>query len=71
MLEHLWVTENRIIIPVWHNITLSEIRAYRVFLANIIGLGTDIYSRRRIADEIHEDMIASYARRLRMDSDEQ
>ena len=57
MLEHLWVTKNHIIFPVWHNITLEEVRAFRVSLANIIGLSTDSYTIAEIADEIHADMI--------------
>ncbi len=54
MLEHLWVMKNHIIFPVWHNITLEEIRAFRAWLANIIGLNTDTYTVMEIAAEIHE-----------------
>ena len=27
-MENLWVTENRVLFPIWHNITLEEIRAF-------------------------------------------
>lgn len=37
MLEYLWVTENRVLFPIWHNITVEEIRSYRSSLANIVA----------------------------------
>ena len=70
MLEYLWVTENHIIFPVWHNITLEEIWAYRAWLATIIGRRTDMYTIEEIADEIHDAILASYAERQATESDE-
>ena len=61
MLEHLWVTEDRILFPVWHNITLDEIKAFRIWLANIIGLRTDTYAIKEIAEEIYDVILAFYA----------
>ena len=58
MLENLWVTENRVLFPVWHNITLEEIRAFRAWLANIFGLRTDSFTIADIADDIHEAILA-------------
>lgn len=70
MLEFLWVTENHIIFPVWHNITLEEIWAYRAWLATIIGLRTDMYTIEEIADEIYDAILASYAEQQAAESDE-
>ncbi len=58
MLENLWVTENRILFPIWHNITARQIRAYRVSLANIIARSTATHTVEEIADEIHEVIAA-------------
>ena len=69
MLEHLWVNEQRVLFPVWHRITIDEIRAYRVWLANIVGLDTDFYTIQEIADEIHESIIAYFARQLETGND--
>ena len=57
MLEHLWVTEDRIMFPIWHNITVQEIREFRPSLANIFGLSTAIYTVEEIAKEIHEVIV--------------
>ncbi len=54
MLENLWVTEDRIMFPIWHQITLQEIRKNRPSLANIVGLSTTIYTVEEIAVDIHE-----------------
>ena len=54
MLENLWVTEDRIIFPIWHNITLEEIRAFRAWLANIIGQSTATQTIEEIANEIND-----------------
>ena len=62
MLEHWWVTDNRLLFPVWHNITVEELSAYRAWLANIIARHTDSYTIEEIADEIHEAIMAYYAR---------
>ena len=69
MLEYRWVTENQIIFPIWHNITLEEIKAFRAWLANIIGLSTDIYTITEIADEIHEAILAYYAMQQEVETD--
>ncbi len=57
MLEHLWVTEDRIMFPIWHNITVHEIRQFRPALANIFGLSTAIYTVEEIANEIHDVIV--------------
>ncbi len=54
MLENVWVSDDRILFPVWHGITIEELSAYRAWLAIIIGLSTDIYEITEIADEIFE-----------------
>ena len=53
-LEYLWVTENRVMFPVWHNISVHEIRSFRASLANIYGLSTASFTIEEIANEIHE-----------------
>ena len=40
--------------PIWHQITLQEIRKNRPSLANIVGLSTTIYTVEEIAVDIHE-----------------
>lgn len=52
MLERKWVSENHMLFPVWHQITIEEIWAFRAWLANIIGRRTDAYTIEEIADEI-------------------
>ena len=61
MLEYLWVTENRILFPVWHNISEGEIRVHRASIANIIGISTGANSIKDIASEIYDVIIAYYA----------
>ncbi|MCY3865914.1 MAG: toll/interleukin-1 receptor domain-containing protein [Chloroflexi bacterium] len=58
MLERLWVTENRLLFPVWHNIDAEELSAFRAWLANIIGLNSDAYTIQDIATEIHDVILA-------------
>lgn len=70
MLEYLWVTENRLLFPVWHRITVDELSAYRAWLANIIGLSTDNYTIREIANEIHNAVLAYYALQQASGTDE-
>ena len=53
-LEYLWVTENRVMFPVWHNITVREVREFRASLANIFGLSTAVYTVEEIAIEIQQ-----------------
>ncbi len=69
MLEQLWVTEERMLFPIWHGIEMEQIRAYRVFLANLVGRSTDTYAIKEIANEIHEIIMAYYAGQLAMGSD--
>ncbi|MCY4071682.1 MAG: toll/interleukin-1 receptor domain-containing protein [Chloroflexi bacterium] len=51
-LENLAVTEDRILFPIWHNITGHEVRAYRASLANIVARSTATHNIEEIADEI-------------------
>ena len=53
-LEHLAVTENLGLFPIWHNITGAEIRAIRVSLADIVARSTATHSIEAIAKEFHE-----------------
>lgn len=53
-LENLYVTENRIMFPIWHNISVREIRAFRASLATIFARSTATYTLEEIAVEIHE-----------------
>lgn len=58
-LESLWVTETRVMFPVWHNISVQEIRGFRASLANIIGRSTATYTVEEIANEIQQ-VISDY-----------
>jgi len=51
-LENLAVTEDRILFPIWHNITGHEVRAYRASLSNIVARSTATHNIEEIADEI-------------------
>lgn len=53
-LESMAVTEEYILFPIWHNISVEELRAYRASLANIIARSTATYTIEEIAIEIHE-----------------
>ena len=55
--------------PVWHQITVEEIWAYRAWLANIIGRRTDMYTIDEIADEIYEEIHANYAHQQASETD--
>ena len=57
-LENLWVTQNRVLFPVWHNITVEEIRSFRASLANIYALSTATDTIEEIANEIYEVVTA-------------
>lgn len=63
-LESLYVTEDRVMFPVLHNISVREIREFRASLANIFGRSTASYTVAEIADEIHEVIIDYDAREL-------
>ena len=58
-LENLWVTQNRVLFPILHNITVEEIRAFRASLANIYALSTATHTIEEIAHEIH-DVVSSF-----------
>ncbi len=61
-LESLYVTEDRVMFPVLHNISVREIREFRASLANIFGRSTASYTVEEIADEIHKVIIDYDAR---------
>ncbi len=54
ILEYLAVIEDRVLFPIWHNITAEEIRSYRASLANIYARSTTTHTIEEIADEIYE-----------------
>ena len=53
-LENLAVTGNRVLFPIWHKITESEVREYRASLAEIFGRSTATHTVEEIAHEIYE-----------------
>ena len=53
-LESLAVTEEYILFPIWHNISVEELRAYRASLANIFARSTANHTIEEIATEIQE-----------------
>lgn len=53
-LESLAITEDYILFPIWHNISVEEVRAYRASLANIIARSTATHTIEAIATEIQE-----------------
>lgn len=58
-LENLAVTEDRILFPIWHNVSLEELRAYRASIANIFARSTATHTIEEIAIEIHEIILES------------
>ncbi|MCY4062175.1 MAG: toll/interleukin-1 receptor domain-containing protein [Chloroflexi bacterium] len=70
MLEYRWVTENHMLFPIWHHITIEEVTAYRAWLANIIGRRTDTFNVEEIAHQIYDAILASYAEQQAADCDE-
>ena len=58
-LESLAVTEDYIIFPIWHNISVEELRAFRASLANIFARSTATHTIEEIAIEIHEIILES------------
>ena len=60
-LENLAVTEDRILFPIWHNITAQEVRAYRASLANTVARSRATHNIAEIADEILEIVRIHYA----------
>jgi len=53
-LEYMAVTQEFILFPVLHNISVEELRAYRASLANIVARSTATHTIEEIAIEIHE-----------------
>ena len=53
-LESLYVTEDRVMFPIWHDISVAEIRNFRASLANIFARSTANYTIEEIAIEIQE-----------------
>lgn len=58
-LESLAVTEDYILFPIWHNISVEELKAYRASLANIFARSTATHTIEEIAIEIHEIILES------------
>ena len=54
ILENLMVTDNHVLFPILHNITIKEIRNHRASLANIFARSTTTHTIEEIADEIYE-----------------
>lgn len=54
VLENLMVKEDRVLFPIWHKITLEEIKSYRASLANIFARQTAEDTIEEIADEIYK-----------------
>ncbi len=52
-LESLYVTEDRVMFPIWHNISVKEIRDFRASLANIFSRSTATHTVEEIAIEIY------------------
>ena len=52
ILENLAVTENRVNFPIWHSITLGEVRRLRPSLARAVARSTATHTIDQIADEI-------------------
>ena len=69
-LENLAVTENRVLFPIWHNITVVELRTYRTSLTNIFARNTAIHTIEEIANEIHGVIRAYYAQQQAEETDE-
>ncbi len=59
-LEGLYVTEDRVMFPIWHNISVKEIRAFRASLAIIFARSTATHTLEEIAKEIHEVIMDLY-----------
>ena len=57
VLENLMITENHVLFPILHNITIKEIRDHRASLANIFARSTTTHTIEEIADEIHEVIV--------------
>ncbi|MCY3575374.1 MAG: toll/interleukin-1 receptor domain-containing protein [Chloroflexi bacterium] len=58
-LESLTVTEDYILFPILHNVSVNELRAHRASLANIFSRSTATHTVEEIAIEIHEVILES------------
>ena len=58
-LETMAVTDDYILFPILHNISVEELRAYRASLATIIARSTATHTTEEIAIEIHEIILES------------
>ena len=59
-LEYLAVTEDRVLFPIWHNITEPEIRAYRPSIARSLAWSTSTNTTEEIADAIYNAVAMFY-----------
>jgi len=66
MLEYLAVTEDRILFPIWHNITVTEIKQQRASLANLFARSTATHTIEQIAAEICEVILRFYAQQVKI-----
>lgn len=57
ILENLMITENHVLFPILHNITIKEIKDHRASLANIFARSTTTHTIEEIADEIYEVIV--------------
>ncbi|MCG2916280.1 toll/interleukin-1 receptor domain-containing protein, partial [Escherichia coli] len=46
--------DNKIILPIWHNINAQEVSKYSHYLADKMALQTSLYSVKEIARELAE-----------------
>lgn len=69
-LEYLAVTENRVLFPIWHEISESEVRALRPSLARILAWSTTTNKVDQIADAIHSLIKTYYQAELKKNQDE-
>ncbi len=56
--------------PIWHNITVVELRTYRASLTNIVARNIAIHTIEEIANEIHGVIRAYYAQQQAEETDE-
>lgn len=59
-LEYLAVTEDRVLFPIWHNVSEADVRAYRPSLARILAWRTVAKSVEQIAGEIYQIVMDLY-----------
>ena len=69
-LEYLAVTEDRVLFPIWHKISESDVRAYRPSLARILAWATSANSVEQIAQEIYRLIKTYYKQEVETRQDE-